>query len=109
MLWNIISVIANVAYYMIMNTSFYVDRAMMPNGQYREWRRSPLSRLEIGDRAGVAYVQLAFAAVSVVTSILLLIGVKNDVIKKIQLFSTIGSTVLFIAVIIVSANTFVDY
>ena len=57
MLLSIISIAANLAYIMILNISMYTDRAKMPNGEYREWRRSPISRLDIQGQTFLLYLQ----------------------------------------------------
>ena len=44
MLMSILSIIANIAYFVVLNMNLYTDRAMMPNGEMREWYRSPLTR-----------------------------------------------------------------
>ncbi|MBQ1341869.1 MAG: hypothetical protein IIY33_05230 [Erysipelotrichaceae bacterium] len=109
MLLSIISVAVNVAYYLIMNLEIYTDRGMMPNGQVREWKRSRISRLNMSGRTWLLYVQLFFAVICIITSLLIIFGVKNMVIRKIQLISMIASTVMFAVIMFVSGNTFVNY
>ena len=50
MLLSILSILLNIAYVVVLNISFYTDRAPMPTGQFREWQRSPVDRLSIADR-----------------------------------------------------------
>ena len=45
MLMTILSIIANIAYFVVLNLNIYTDRAMMPTGEVREWHRSPIIRL----------------------------------------------------------------
>ena len=54
-------------------------------------------------------VQLFFAVICIITSLLIIFGVKNMVIRKIQLISMIASTVMFAVIMFVSGNTFVNY
>ena len=81
----------------------------MPTGEIREWHRSPVTRLNIADQSFLIYLQIVFAAVSIITSVLFLFGVRNNIIKIIQLVSTIGSTIMFIIIMIVTSNLHAKY
>ncbi|MBR2578462.1 MAG: hypothetical protein IKE38_05965 [Erysipelotrichaceae bacterium] len=109
MLLRIISIIANVIYFVILNISFYTDRAMMPDGNMRTWHRSPISRLYIADDVWLLYLQLFFASVSIVTAILMMLGVKGGIVRNVWLISTIASAVMFIIILIVTANSHAKY
>ena len=109
MLTTILSIIVNIAYFVILNMHIYTDRAMMPSGEVREWRRSPITRLSISDQSFLFYLQIILAAVSIITSVLLLAGVRSSIIKTIQLVSTIGSMVMFVIIMIVTANSHAMY
>ena len=99
----------NIAYLVVLNIPFYTDRAKMPTGEIREWHRSPVTRLNISDQSFLFYLQIVLVAVSIITSVLLLFGVRKSIIKTIQLVSTIGSTVMFVIIMIVTANSNVHY
>lgn len=109
MLIPILSIILNIVYFVALNIEFYTDRAMMPTGQVREWRRSPITRLHIADQSFLFYLQIIIAVVSIITSVLLLFGIRNSIIKTVQLVSTIGSTVMFVIIMIVTANSHATY
>ena len=109
MLITILSIILNIAYFVVLNLNIYTDRAMMPTGEIREWHRSPITRLNIADQSFLIYLQIIFAAVSIITSVLFLFGVRNNIIKIIQLVSTIGSTIVFIIIMIVTSNLHAKY
>ena len=109
MLMPILSIIVNIVYFVVLNIEIYTDRAMMPTGEVREWHRSPVARLSISDQSFLYYLQIVFAAVSIITSVLLLLGVRSNIIKTIQLVCTIGSTVMFVIIMIVTANSHVTY
>ena len=109
MLITILSIILNIAYFVVLNINIYTDRAMMPTGEIREWHRSPIARLNIADQSFLIYLQIVFAAVSIITSVLFLFGVRNNIIKIIQLVSTIGSTIVFIIIMIVTSNLHAKY
>ena len=70
MLITILSIIVNIVYVVVLNLELYTDRAMMPTGEVREWRRSPAARLNISDQSFLFYLQIVFAAVSIITSVL---------------------------------------
>lgn len=109
MLLYIISIILNAAFIAVLNLSFYTDRTAMPTGEALVRHRSPIDRLYIMDKPALLYLQLAIAAVSVITSILLICGVKNGVVKTVQLISTAASAVMFIIIMIVTSNSGVRY
>ena len=109
MLMNIVPIVLNAVFFIVLNTEFYTNKAMMPNGQYREWHRSPVNRLYIADQSFLYYLQIVLAAVSVITAILLLFGVRSDIIKKIRLIATIGSVLVFVIIMVVTSNTHVKY
>ena len=109
MLMTILSIIANIAYFVVLNLNFYTDRAMMPTGEVREWRRSPITRPNISDQSFLVYLQIVLAVVSIITSVLFLFGVRNRMIRTIQLVSVIGSTIVFIIIMIVTSNSHAKY
>ena len=109
MLTTILSIIVNIAYLVVLNMNIYTDRAMMPTGEVREWHRSPIARLSIADQSLLIYLQIVIAAVSIITSVLFLFGVRNKTIRTIQLVSVIGSTIVFIIIMIVTSNSFAKY
>ncbi len=109
MLMTILSIIANIAYFVVLNLNIYTDRAVMPTGQVREWRRSPITRLNIADQSFLIYLQIVFAAVSMITSVLFLFGVRSRTIRTIQLVSVIGSTIVFLIIMIVTSDSHARY
>ncbi len=109
MLMAILSIIVSIAYFIVLNMNIYTDRAMMPTGEVREWHRSPIARLNIADQSFLIYLQIVFAAVSVITSVLLLFGVRSSIVRTIQLVGTIGSTIVFIIIMIVTSGSHTRY
>ena len=109
MLIIIISIIVNIAYFVVLNLNIYTDRAKMPTGEVREWHRSPIARLNIADQSFLVYLQIAFIAVSIITSILFLFGVRSSKIRTIQLVSAIGSTIVFIIFMIETSDLHANY
>ena len=109
MLMAILSIIINIAYFVVINMNIYVDRATMPTGEVREWHRSPVNRLDIADQSFLIYLQIVLAAVSIITSVLLLFGVRNSIIRTVQLVSAIGSTIVFIIIMIVTYYSHAKY
>ena len=109
MLMSILSIIVNIVYFVILNMNIYTDRAMMPNGAVREWHRSPITRLSIADQSFLIYLQIVLAAVSIITSVLFMFGVRSRKIRIIQLVSLIGSTIVFILIMIITSNSHARY
>ncbi|MBR0461835.1 MAG: hypothetical protein IJJ00_03860 [Erysipelotrichaceae bacterium] len=109
MLLNIISIIINFIYYVVLNAKLYTDRAVLPDGEMHHWQRSPIDRLYAADMPVLLYLQLAFIVISIVSALLLLFSVKNSTIKTVSLISTAASTVMFIIIMIFSAGIHVHY
>ena len=109
MLMSILSIIANIAYFVVLNMNIYTDWATMPTGEIREWHRNPIARLNIADQSFLFYLQMILAAVSIITSVLFLFGVRGRMIRTIQLVSIIGSTIVFIIIMIVTSNSLAKY
>ena len=109
MLMSILSIIVNIAYFVILNLNIYTERTMMPTGEVREWHRSPITRLNIADQSFLLYLQIVLAALSVITSVMLLFGVRKRIIRTIQLISVIGSTIVFIIIMIVTSDSHANY
>ena len=109
MLMNILCVILNIVYLIVLNMAIYTDRAPLPSGGVREWHRSPVTRLHMADQSFLFYLEVALAAVSILTGLLLMFGVRSAVIRKIRLIAAIGSTIIFIVIMFVTSNTHVKY
>ena len=109
MLTTLISMIANILFCILLNVSFYTDRAPMPDGSFRQWRRSPADRLSLSGQSALLYLQFALAAVSVVTGILALCGVKSSTVRTVQLIASAASAVLFVVILIVTGNSHAKY
>ena len=105
----IVSIIVNIVYFVILRADIYLDRYYLPNDEMREKKLSPMDRLYHADLSWLFYLELLFMAVSIITSILLLFGVKNSIIRITQIVSTVASTVMFIVIMIVSGNIHLKY
>ena len=77
------------------------------NGGYIE--RLLSTRLGIADQTEWLYLQTAFAVVCLITSVLILVGIKNKYIKAIQLISTIAGAVTFAIIMIITSNQHARY
>ena len=109
MLISIVSIIANVLFLVMLNVKFYTDRAFMPDGERMVWHLSPLDKLDAIDKRFLWYFQIAIAAVSIISSILFMIGVKNNVVKIVQYISLAASALMFVIIMIVAAFTQAKY
>ncbi|MBQ3999664.1 MAG: hypothetical protein II643_01565 [Oscillospiraceae bacterium] len=102
MLMSIVSVIADILIFVVLNIEMYTDRAKMPDGQTKEWHRSPVGRLHAAGMDWMLYIQIVFAAVSVISSLLILFGLSSEAVRKIRLISLIASVSVFIIIMIVT-------
>ncbi len=104
-----VSIIVNPIYVLILRTELYTDTYHLPEGETGVNHRSPIESLYHADQGGLFTLELVFMAVSIMTSILLLCGVKDRVIQIVQIVSTIASTVLFFIILIVAGNVHLKY
>ena len=109
MLRSLISIVVNIVYCVVLNLTLFTDRAVLPGGKVQEWKHSAIGRLGLSGQSALVYLQLFFTAVSLVTSGMLLFGVKNSIVKTIQLASTIASTVMFLVVMIAAGFVHAKY
>ncbi len=109
MILSIVSIIANIGFFVMFKLELFTDHATMVDGSEREYQRSIIDRLEVCDRRELLYLQIFLALVSVITSILILCGIKNNIVKIIQLVSSIASLIMFIIIMIVAAGTHPTY
>ena len=106
---GVVSVIINIVYFIILRMDLYTDRAMMADGSMGEWHWSPIDRLGAADQGMLLDLQIIFGAVSIITGILTLCGIKKSIIKKIWLVSTVASTAVFITIMITAGKTHPHY
>ena len=109
MILSIVSIVLSALFFVVLNLELYTDRMPLPDGSYRNWHMTPLERLEAADNRFLFYLQILFAAVSVISAILFMVGLKNNVVKMIRLISLIASAVMFVILMLVSGNTFAKY
>lgn len=109
MLISIISIIANILFIVVLNLNLFTDRAPLPDGHFREYQRSAVARLSLSGDTYLFIIQIALAAVSIVTSILILVGVNNKIVKLIQIISSVASLVLFIIIMISTSGSHTKY
>ena len=109
MMLNIISIVINVVFFIILNLDLYTDQVYLPDGIKREWHGSPIDRLYAADKNVLLYLYIFLAAVSILTGILLLAGIRNNVVKTVQLVAAIASVLVFIIIMAVAGNTHPTY
>ena len=109
MILSIVSLVANVLFFVLLNLDLYTDRAVMADGTTHRWSHSPIDRLDAADMRILFYLQIFLAAVSIISAILVIIGINNKVVKIIQLVSMIASAVSFIIIMIVAGTTHPTY
>ena len=109
MILSILSIVANIVFMVMLKLELFTDRATLPDGETRTYTWSAFDRLSAADKNWLGYLQIALVAISVISSILVLVGIKNNVVKIIQLVSMICSAVMFAVIMIVSVNTHPAY
>ncbi len=96
--------IANGVYLFILKMDLYVDRYHLPDGEMGEHHRSPIESLYTADNPALVNLQIFLMLLSVVTALLLLIGIKNNIVRVIHIISTIASTAVFVIILIYTGN-----
>jgi len=113
MLMGIISIIANAVYVFVLFKNIYTDRFYLPTPggqpQLRVIERSPASRMGLMDKRWMISLMLVVAVAAVISSLLTVFGVKNKVVKAVQIGTLIASTLLFIAIMIISSHPTYTY
>ncbi|MBO4889013.1 MAG: hypothetical protein J5589_11995 [Firmicutes bacterium] len=109
MLLSIISFVINIAMIVILNIELYTDTAYMADGTVHHWELSPIDKLSKADMGWMFNLQIFLVAISVLSSILVLFGVKHRIVKIVQLVSLIASVVMFIIIMITSKNIHLKY
>ncbi|MBR5419862.1 MAG: hypothetical protein IK115_01795 [Lachnospiraceae bacterium] len=106
---GIISIIANVVFFIVLRLDLYTDHAVLGDGETHTWHRSPLDRMYTAGSNTLVDLQFFFAIVSVISSILLMFGVKNNIVRIVQLISTLASLILFICMMIYAGHVHPKY
>ena len=109
MLLSIISIIINVLFFVVLNVKKFTDKSVLPGEGSRTWHNSAIDKLNAADMNWLLYLQIFFAAVSVITSALYMFGIRNNVVKIIRLVSLIGSAIVFAVIMVVSLTTHPKY
>ena len=109
MLLTVLSVVLTAIYYAVLNIQLYTDRAVMPSGETRTWRRSPASRLTLSDRTWLLYLLGAVSVFSILFGILRLFGIREDVFLIAQIVSILAAAILFAAAMVLSRNSHAKY
>ena len=105
---GIVSIIAHIIFVVIFNLVIFTDRAILPDGE-RIYHRSILDRLEVGGSNGILFFQILFGAISIVTGILMFFGIKNNVLKIVQIASTVASIITFIIIFLTASGIHPKY
>lgn len=109
MILSILSIVINVVFAVVLNLKIYTDRTLMPNGEVRVWHRSPIDRLDLSDQSILLYLQLFLIAVSIISAVLILFGIQNNILKKVCLIGSIASALLFVIILVVTSNSHAHY
>lgn len=89
--------------------NLYTDTVYMSDGETKIEHHSAISRLYAADKPILLYLQLAFAAISIISSILILFGFKNRMIRTVRLAGTIASVIMFIIIMLFSFTVHPKY
>lgn len=102
---NILSIIANIVYFAVLNLKIFTVKYMTPDGQV-QMRVSPAERLGV---PGLYVLHLICSVLSIAASVLSMAGARSSTVRAVQIAALIASTVTFIVVLVVSAGTNLKY
>ena len=105
---SILSVIANIMYFVVLRMELYTRTATFPSGQ-RTYHYSPLDMLYHAGNTGLKDFQFVFSVISVILVTLLIVGIKNRYVKIAWIISTAASTILFIAILVYAGSVHLTY
>lgn len=109
MVLSIITIAADLLLFAVLNIKLFTDRFTLPDEERKVIHRSSIDSLDVADKRYLLYVFLFFAVVGIVTAVLYMCGVKNNIVKVIRLISLICSAVMFIIIMIVAVTTHPSY
>lgn len=109
MILSIISIVANIVFFVVLRLELFVDKATLPDGITRTYKWNAFDRLSAADMNWLATLQIALMVISIISAILVLAGIKNNVVKIIRLASLICSAIVFAIIMITSYNTHATY
>ena len=102
---NILSVIAAIVYFVVLNLKIFTVKYMSPDGEVI-MRVSPAERLGV---PSLYVLHLICSVLSVAASVLAMTGARSRTVRTVQIAALIASTVTFIVVLAVSAGTNLKY
>lgn len=102
---NILSIIADIVYFAVLNLKIFTVKYMTPDGQV-QMRVSPAQKLGV---PGLYVLHLICSVLNIAASVLAMTGARSSTVRTVQIASLIASTVTFIVVLAVSAGTNLKY
>ena len=109
MLVGIISIILNVVFCVVLHIDMYTESAYMPDGEIRHWIYSPVRKLDHAGEVDIVNLQYVLVAISIISSLLVIFGVKHKIVKIVQIVSIIASAVVFTVIMIMSSRIHLKY
>ena len=106
---SIISIVANVVFYVVLRMELYTDSYYLPDGEMHSNRRSPIDTLYSADIPWMLYMQVFLMIVSIATSLLVLFGLRNRVVDVMQAVSILASAAAFVIILIIAGNVHLRY
>ena len=106
----ILTIAANSAYFAILRIEMFTERYHLPpDGEVQVKTLSPIDRLYQGGNNGLINLEVFLMVVSVAAGILMIVGLKNRVVRITWIISSIASTVMFIIIMIIAGGTHLVY
>ena len=105
----IVSIIANIIFIIVLNKDLYTDSYFLPDEQRHYLVRSPYDTLYSADMAGWWKFQLFVTAICIISSFLIIFGVRHKIVKIVQIASAAASLIVFIIIMIICGNVNFTY
>ncbi len=108
LVFEILSIIANIVYFFVLRMELYTDTAILPDGE-RTYNYNAITKLSHAGSDGMVSVQFVFAVISVILAILLIAGVKKKIVTIAWIISTAISAILFAAILLYAGSVQLKY
>ncbi len=108
LVFEILSIIANIIYFIVLRMELYTDTAILPDGE-RTYSYSAIEKLSHAGSTGMVSLQTVSAIVCVIMAILLIVGIKKRTVTIAWIISIAVSTLLFVAILLYAGMVHLKY
>ena len=105
---NILAIIANIIYYVVLRKELYTIRAILLDGE-SVYSYTPIELLSHAGNDSLAKFQFVFAVISIALSVVMAVGFRKKFVDIAWIISTVVATVLFAAILLYAGSVNLVY